>query len=313
MPLRVVFLGTPEFAVPTFHALGKAGHSVVSACTQPPRPAGRGHQPQPSPVQVAAADAGVPVRTPATLKDKAEQDSFAALGCDVGVVVAYGLLLPPAILAAPRLGCINLHASLLPRWRGAAPIAHAILAGDPKFGVTTMQMDAGLDTGPILLQEEVDAGPRPNAGALHGAMAARGAELMVRTMAGLESGTLAATPQPATGATTAPKFGPADAHIDWRRPADEIDRQVRAFAPRPGAWFDHDGTRLRVTAAVPVVMEGAAGAPGEVLDATLTVACGTGALAILEIQRPGKQPMPVPRFLRGYAVAAGTRFPVPVP
>ena len=311
MPLRVVFLGTPDFAVPAFRALLEAGHSILCVYTRPPRPAGRGHKPQPSPVHRAAAEAGVPVRVPATLKDVAEQDAFAALDSEVGVVVAYGLLLPPAILAAPRLGCINLHGSLLPLWRGAAPIPHAILAGDPAFGVTTMQIDSGLDTGPILLQEEIDAGPRPSAGSLHDAIAARGAALMVRTLAELKAGALVATPQPAVGVTYAPKFVPEDARIDWRRPAAEIDRQVRAFSPRPGAWFDHAGARLRVIAAVPVEMDGPPGEPGRVLDPTLTVACGQGALRILEIQRPGKRPMAVPRFLRGFAIAAGTRFAVP--
>jgi methionyl-tRNA formyltransferase len=302
--MRIVFLGTPEFAVPTLRALLSAGHSVVCAYTQPPRPAGRGQRELKSPVMTAAEANGIPVRTPRSLKDPAAQAEFGGLGADVGVVVAYGMILPPAILAAPKFGCLNLHASLLPRWRGAAPIQRAVLAGDERFGASVMQMDAGLDTGPVLLEDEVAVGPRPTAGVVHDALADRGAALMVEALAGL--GTLEPKPQPADGVTYAKKITNEETVIDWRKSAVEIDRQVRAFAPVPGAWFRVGDTRIRLLEAE--VEPTASGAPGTVLDAVPIVATGAGGLRLLHVQREGKKPMTASELLRGFALPPGTQL-----
>lgn len=302
MPLRVVFLGTPKFAVPSLRALAAAGHDIPAVYTQPPRPAGRGHHERKSPVHEAAEDLGLTVRTPLRLRGEAEQRAFAGLHSDVGAVAAYGLLLPPSVLSAPRLGCINLHASLLPRWRGAAPIPHAILAGDRTHGFTLMQVDEGLDTGPILFQQTVDVGGRPTAGALHDAIANEGAQALVAALDDLSAGRLAPRPQPNEGVTMAPKIAPEDGRLDWARDAVELDRRVRAFAPHPGAWLMAGGERLRVLEAEAV---GETGAPGTVL-AALTVACGTGALRIKRVQRPAKRPMEADEFLRGFALPPGT-------
>ena len=307
-PLRLAFFGTPDFAVPSLEALIDAGHAVVAVYTQPPRPAGRGRAPRRSAVHRVAEARGIEVRTPARLRDAATQAAFAALDLDAAVVAAYGLILPPAILDAPRLGCLNVHASLLPRWRGAAPIQHAILAGDRETGISIMQMDAGLDTGPVLLQEAVPIGPRENAGELHDRLAALGARLLLRALAGLDAGRLVPQPQPADGVTHAPKIAPADRRIDWHRPAAEIDRQVRAFAPAPGAWTPLQGDRLLILAGTPV--EGR-GAPGTVLDDRLTVACGAGAYRIERLQRPGRRALERDAFLRGYPVPAGSRLGAP--
>ncbi|MGE0745945.1 MAG: methionyl-tRNA formyltransferase [Rhodospirillales bacterium] len=303
--LRLAFMGTPDFAVPALAALVDAGHDVAAAYSQPPRPAGRGMKPAPSPVHRFAEDRGIPVRTPATLKDPAEQAAFAALGLDAAVVAAYGLILPPPVLAAPRLGCLNIHASLLPRWRGAAPIQRAILAGDAETGVTIMQMDAGLDTGPMLLAEAAPIAPDTTGASLHDALAALGARMIVVALDRLAAGALPATPQPAAGATYARKLDRAEARIDWSQPATAVERQVRAFDPWPGTWFEHAGERIRVLAAA--LADGRAGAaPGTVLDDRLAVACGDGAVRILRLQRQGKAALVAEAFLRGFALPAGT-------
>jgi methionyl-tRNA formyltransferase len=308
LSLRLIFMGTPDFAVPALAALVDAGHEIAAVYSQPPRPAGRGRHERPSPVHSLAAARGFPVRTPATLKSVDSQAAFAALGADVAVVAAYGLILPKAVLQAPRLGCLNVHASLLPRWRGAAPIQRAILAGDEQTGITIMQMDEGLDTGAILLQESLPLSPGADAGALHDALAALGARLIVTALSLLPAGRLTAEPQSAAGVTYAAKIGKDEARLDWRRPASDVERAVRAFAPAPAAWFEHAGERFKVLAGC--LAEGG-GPPGLVLDDRLTVACGTGALRLLKIQRAGKAPMETAAFLRGFALPPGTRLAIP--
>ena len=300
--MRIIFMGTPDFAVPVLDALVAAGHEVVAAYTQPPRPAGRGKRLQPSPVQLAAERLGIPVRSPETLRGAAEQAEFAALGADVAVVAAYGLILPRAVLAAPVHGCLNVHASILPRWRGAAPIQRAILAGDAETGVTIMQMEAGLDTGPMRHIVTTPVAGK-TAGALTEELAALGAAAMVAVL-----GDLAAYPpfvQDNVLATHAPKIDKVEARIDWTTDAAAIERQVRAFAPWPGAWFDLSGERIKLLTAE--LVEGS-GPPGEVLDDALTIACGRGALRPVTIQRAGKPAMDAAAFLRGRPVPAGTRL-----
>jgi len=297
--LRLAFMGTPDFAIPALRALLAAGHELAAVYTQPPRRAGRGRKERRSPVHELALAHGLEVRTPASLKAAEVQADFAALGLDAAVVVAYGQILPPAILKAPRLGCVNVHASLLPRWRGAAPIQRAIMAGDVQTGVTIMLMDEGLDTGPLLLDEAVPIAPGATAGDLHDCLAARGAPLLLRALAGLADGTLAPRPQPATGATYAPKIDKAEARIDWRRSADEIDRLIRGLSPAPGAWFAAGGARIKVLRAE---LAAGSGAPGAVIGAPLTVACGDGALALSLVQRAGKGPMAARDFVRGFAL-----------
>ncbi len=305
-PLRLAFMGTPDFAVPILRALLAAGHDVVAVYTQPPRPAGRGHREQPSPVQRSAEAAGIPVRTPAKL-DAAEQERFRALALDAAVVAAYGLLLPKPVLEAPRLGCLNVHASLLPRWRGAAPIQRAILAGDSETGVTIMQMDPGLDTGPVLLKESVPIGPAATAATLHDELAAVGSRLILRALEGRAAGTLVPQPQPAEGVTYAKKLGRDEGRLDWDKPAAELERAVRALNPAPGIWLEHRGERIKVLAAV--LAEGRTQAPpGEVLDDALTVACGVGALRLTRLQRAGRAPVDAAAVLRGYALPRGTRL-----
>ena len=304
-PLKIVFMGTPDFAAAALDALVAAGHQVVCVYTQPPRPAGRGKQPRPGAVQRRAEQLGLEVRTPTSLKDQAAQAEFAALNADVAVVAAYGQILPDPILRAPRHGCLNIHASLLPRWRGAAPIQRAIMAGDAETGITIMRMDEGLDTGPMLLTQALPIGD-DDAGALHDRLAALGAAMIVEALDGLAAGTLKETPQPAHGATYAKKLSRDDEAIDWSRPAVEIARQIRALSPRPGANFSLDGERWKVLAAAPVAQD--SGAPGMVLDDTLNVACGAGALKILRIQRPGRKPMAVTDALRGRPVVPGTKL-----
>ena len=305
-------MGTPAFAVPTLDALCASGHSVAAVYTQPPRAAERGRRVRPTAVAVRAEANGIEVRTPTSLKPVDAQTAFAALDADLAVTVAYGLILPSAVLAAPRLGCINAHASLLPRWRGAAPIQRAIMAGDRETGVTIMRVDEGLDTGPILMAERVPIGPETTGGALHDMLAALSARLVVEAVDALAAGTLAETPQPADGATYAAKLEKHEAAIDWRAPAAQIERTVRALAPRPGAWFAHEGERIKVLAA-----EEAAGspdaAPGTVIDEALTIACGGGGAALrpTRLQRAGKAAMDRDAFLRGYPIAAGTRLPCP--
>jgi methionyl-tRNA formyltransferase len=303
--LRLAFMGTPDFAVPALCALAEAGHEVAVVYTQPPREAGRGHKPRPSPVNAAALDRAIPVLTPASLKGTAEQAAFAALSVDAAVVVAYGLLLPKAVLAVPRLGCLNIHASLLPRWRGAAPIQRALMAGDVETGVTIMQMDEGLDTGPMLLQERVPIGPEDDAGTLHDKLASTGSRLILRVLEGLATAALTAQPQPSSGATYAAKLTRDDERLDWRRSAEDLARQVRALSPRPGAWFALNGDRLKVLAGE-AIAETFEVAPGLVLDDRFTIACGHEAFRIARIQRPGRAPMSAEEFLRGYRVPQGT-------
>lgn len=297
--MRLAFLGTPGFAVPALEALASR-HEVVAVYSQPPRPTGRGHAVQRSAVHEAADRLGVPVRTPPRLRrDEAEHAAFAALDLDAAVVAAYGLLLPPAMLASPRLGCLNIHASLLPRWRGAAPIQAAILAGDRRSGVTVMQMEAGLDTGPMLLAEAVPLTPTSTATQLHDALAALGARLILRALDEQPP----AVPQPADGATYAPKLGRDDAPLDWSEAADMLDRRVRALNPWPGTRTKLHGEVLKILAATP---EPGSGAAGTVLDDRLAIACGQGVLRLQRIQRPGRAALDAAAFLRGTAIPPGT-------
>ena len=295
-------MGTPTFAIPALLALIEAGHKVVAAYTQPPRPAGRGKQLMPSAVQREAERLGIPVRSPRTLRDLEAQADFAALEADLAVVAAYGLILPQPVLAAPRHGCINIHASLLPQWRGAAPIHRAILAGDTVTGVTIMQMEAGLDTGPMLAAARTPVEDKTG-GELTAELAELGARLLIEVLADLPGHPPA--PQPGLGVTYAAKIDKAETRIDFARAAEMIERQVRAFAPAPGAWFALDGERYRILAAQVVAREGAA---GTTLDDRLTIACGHGALLPTMIQRAGRPAMTVEELLRGRAVPAGTKL-----
>jgi len=294
-------MGTPDFAVAILDALIAAGHDIAAVYCQPPRQAGRGHRVVPSPVQRHAEAAGRSVRHPARLGPE-EAKEFAALDLDTAVVAAYGLILPKALLEAPRLGCLNVHASLLPRWRGAAPIERAILAGDRETGVTIMKMDEGLDTGAMLLREKIAIGASTTAATLHDALAALGARLMVETLDRLEQ--IAPQPQPANGVTYAKKIARAEGQIDWRKSAIELERQVRAL----DCWFEAKGERIKLLAAAPG--EGR-GAPGTILDLTPTVACGAGALRLVSLQRPGRAALDGAAFLRGFPLPVGTRLPCP--
>jgi methionyl-tRNA formyltransferase len=310
MPLRTVFMGTPEFSVPTLGALAEAGHEIIAAYTQPPRAAGRrGLELTPSPVQREAERLGVEVRSPVSLKGEAEQRAFAALGADVAVVVAYGLLLPKAVLDAPRLGCLNGHASLLPRWRGAAPVQRAIMAGDTETGMMVMQMEKGLDTGPVGLVEKVAIAPDMTAGDLHDRLAAVGAGLMVEALVRLGSKTLAFVPQANEGVTYARKIDKAETRIDWSRPAAEVHNTIRGLSPMPGAWCEAavGGRAERLKLLRSTLAEGA-GAPGEILDGRLTVACGSGAVRLVELQRAGGRPASASEFLRGARIEEGMRL-----
>ncbi|MFO1209036.1 MAG: methionyl-tRNA formyltransferase [Amaricoccus sp.] len=301
--MRLIFMGTPAFAVPSLEALHAAGHDILRVLTQPPRPAGRGQQPRPSAVAATAIALGLPVATPASLRDPAEAAGLAALGADVAVVAAYGLILPPAVLAAPARGCLNVHASLLPRWRGAAPIQRAIMAEDTETGISIMAMEKGLDTGPVLLAEPEAIGPRDTAGTLEPRLAALGARLIVAALAGLDG--LVPTPQPAEGVTYATKIDKAEARVDWTRPAAEVDRRIRGLAPFPGAWTEIGGERVKLLLSEPAAGEGP---PGLVLDDHLAVACGTGAVRLLALQRAGRAAADAAAFLRGRPVPAGTRL-----
>ena len=294
-------MGSPEFAVPTLEALVAAGHAVVAAYTQPPRPAGRGKSERPTAVEVRASELGIEVRSPRSLKGAEEQADFAALQADVAVVAAYGLILPQAILDAPRHGCLNVHGSLLPRWRGAAPVQRAIMAGDAVTGVTIMAMEAGLDTGPMLLRREIAIGEK-NAAQVTAELAEVGATLMVETLA---IGQFEGEPQPAEGVTYAAKISKDEARIDWTRPAGEIVRHVQGLAPFPGAWFEIAGERIKLLAAEAVEANEAA---GTVIDGALTLACGDGAIRPRLLQRAGHKPLPLDAFLRGFAIASGTRI-----
>ena len=308
--LDLVFMGTPEFAATILAVLIAAGHRLRAVYTQPPRPAGRGHRTQPSAVQLLAESHGLPVRSPTSLRDTEAQAEFAATETDAAVVAAYGLILPPPILAAPRFGCLNVHASLLPRWRGAAPIQRAILVGDRETGVTIMRMGEGLDTGPLLLQQSVPIPPEMTAGELSEKLAELGARLMLDALDGIAAGKLTPRPQPEEGVTYAAKIRREEARLDWRQPADALERQVRAFAPVPGAWFTGGGERIRVLRAE-MEPQGANVPPGTVLDDRLAIACGAGALRPLKLQRPGRGALDADAFLRGFPIPAGTQLPCP--
>jgi methionyl-tRNA formyltransferase len=303
-------MGTPPFAATILDALIAGAHHIGAVYTQPPRPAGRGHQLQPSPVQLAAERHGIALRTPARLRDDATIAEFANLGADAAVVAAYGLILPAAILAAPRLGCLNVHASLLPRWRGAAPIQHALLAGDAETGITIMQMDPGLDTGPVLLQRAMPIAADSTAGSLTSALAELGGELIVEALDKVVRGLVAPRPQSQNGVTYAPKITRTEGRLDWRQGASELERRVRALDPWPGAFFSYRDEAIRVLAAT-VPAGPAAAAPGTVLDERLTIACGTGTLRLLRLQRPGRAAVDAAAFLRGYPIPAGTQLPCP--
>ena len=304
MALRLAFLGTPDFAVPTLAELIGQGHDIACVYSQPPRPKGRGLGTEPSPVHALALAHKIPVRTPVTLRDAAQHELFAALELDAAVVVAYGLILPKPILAAPKLGCFNLHGSLLPRWRGAAPIQRSIMAGDAETGVMSMRMEAGLDTGPVLMAERTPIG-RKTYGDLHDELARLGAGLMARTLAALERGTATETPQPDGGVTYAKKIEKEEARIGWRKSAREIDCQIRGLSPFPGAWSELKGERIKILNCEPAT---GSGAPGTALDDALTIACGEGAVRLTRLQRPGKAAMNVTDLLRGFAVPRGTTF-----
>ncbi len=299
--MRLIFMGTPDFAVPALDALVDAGHAVAAVYTQPPRPAGRGQRARPGPVASRAAALGLPVRTPPTLRDPAEHAAFAAFGAEAAIVVAYGLILPPAILALPARGCLKIHASLLPRWRGAAPIQRAVLAGDEETGVTIMAMEAGLDTGPILLREVVPIGPADTAGDMHDRLATLGARLIVEALARID--TLHPEPQPEAGATYAAKIDKAEARVDWTRPAAEVDRLIRGLSPSPGAWCLIGGERVKLLRSV---LSDGTGTPGVALDDRIEVACGAGAVRLAVLQRAGRAAQPAADFLRGRAVPRGT-------
>lgn len=307
MPLRLIFMGTPDFAVPTLIELAGAGHEIAAVYTRAPKPAGRGLELQETPVAREAKRLGLKVATPKTLKTEGAQAEFAAHGADAAVVVAYGLILPKAILEAVPLGCFNLHASLLPRWRGAAPISRAVMAGDAESGVTVMKMDEGLDTGDMAMMERIAIGADMTAGELHDRLAAIGGDLMHRAIGALERGALQFAKQPESGVTYASKIEKSETRIDWGKPWQEVHNHIRGLSPFPGAWFempdDNGGVRVKV---LRTTKGEGSGAPGMVLD-KLTIACGDGAVRILELQRAGKQPMKAEEFLRGTPLAPGTR------
>jgi methionyl-tRNA formyltransferase len=308
--MRLAFMGTPAFSIPALSELIAAGHEIAAVYARAPRPAGRGQELRPSPVQIFAESQGLIVHTPRNFTAPAEIDAFRALGLDAAVVVAYGLILPRVILDAPRFGCFNLHASLLPRWRGAAPINRAVMAGDKVTGVQVMRMEEGLDTGPILLSETVAIGEADTAGTLHDRLAGIGASLLARALAAIGRGTAVETPQAGTGVTYATKISPAEARIDWRAPASVVDRQIRGLSPFPGAWFEAPSLKgpQRVKALLSQVAVGA-GAPGEILQADdrLVVACGDGAIGLLKLQRAGRAAQAPAAFLRGFPLQAGAR------
>lgn len=300
-----MFMGTPDFSVPILRSLIDAGHDVCAVYSQPARPAGRGHHLRPSPVAAFAETQGITVRTPTSLKNADQQAEFALLGADVAIVAAYGLILPAPILAAPRQGCLNVHASLLPRWRGAAPIQRAIAAGDLETGVTIMQMDQGLDTGAMLLQAAIPITRTTTGGSLHDELAILGASLIVAALEDLAAGRLHPVPQPEQGVTYAAKLARQEGRIDWNLTAQQLDLRLRAFTPWPGMWFDYHGERFKLVAATLIE---AKGPPGQVLDDNLTIACGEAALRLDIIQRAGKAPLPSVEFLRGFALPKGSQL-----
>ena len=306
MTFRLAFMGTPEFASASLRAIVDAGHQVVCAYSQPARRAGRGGRKRVSPVQALAEELGILIRTPESLAEVAEQQEFIRLELDAAVVVAYGLRLPTQMLEAPKFGCINAHASLLPRWRGSAPIERAILAGDRGTGISIMRMNEGLDTGPILLQERLAIAGSDDAGSVRNRLAGLSAELVVRALSLIEKGELAVTEQSDAEATYAHKLKVGEARLDWRMDAEKLARQVRALSPRPGAWFEHDGARIKVLQAN--VTPGH-GIPGTVIDDECTIACADSTLRLIRLQRPGKASMNAADFLRGYALAKGVILP----
>ncbi|MEO3478686.1 methionyl-tRNA formyltransferase [Phaeobacter sp. CAU 1743] len=301
--MRVVFMGTPDFSVPVLDALVEAGREIAAVYCQPPRPAGRGKKDRPTPVHARAEALGLEVRHPVSLKGAEEQAEFAALGADVAVVVAYGLILPQAVLDAPKHGCLNIHASLLPRWRGAAPIHRAIMAGDAKTGICIMQMEAGLDTGPVLMRRATAIGAEETTAQLHDRLSTMGAGLIVEALEKLTE--LVPEVQPEDGVTYASKIDKSEAQIDWSRPAEEVDRKIRGLSPFPGAWCEIDGQRVKLLASR---LADGSGEAGEVLDDALTVACGSGAVELLRLQRAGKGAQDREIFLRGFPVARGVRL-----
>ncbi|WP_323780481.1 methionyl-tRNA formyltransferase [Thalassovita sp.] len=301
--MRVIFMGTPDFSVPVLNALVDAGYDVAAVYCQPPRPAGRGKKDRPTPVHARALELGLQVRHPVSLKGAEAQAEFTALNADVAVVVAYGLILPQAILDAPKHGCLNIHASLLPRWRGAAPIHRAIMAGDAETGICIMQMEAGLDAGPVLLRRATPIGAEETTAALHDRLSEMGASLIVEALARL--GELTPEVQAEAGVTYAHKIDKAEAAIDWTASAEEVDRKIRGLSPFPGAFIEHDGQRIKLLASR---LTDGSGEPGEVLDDRLTVACGTGAVQLLRLQRAGKAAQDADIFIRGMALPKGTRL-----
>jgi len=302
MPLRLIFMGTPDFALPALMEIAGSGHEIAAVYTRAPKPSGRGMDMQDSPVAREAKRLGLAVLTPATLKTEKAETAFRAHGADAAMVVAYGLLLPKAILQAVPLGCFNLHASLLPRWRGAAPINRAIMAGDAETGIMVMKMEEALDTGPIAMAERVAIGADATAGDLHDELARLGADLALRTLGGLERGALTLTPQPQAGVTYANKIEKEDSRIDWSKPWKKVHDHIRGLSPHPGAWFELGGARIKV---LRTTKGEGGGPPGTVLDDGLTIACGEGALRIVQLQRAGRQPMGMEEFLRGTKIAPG--------
>ena len=301
--MRIIFMGTPDFSVPVLEALVDAGHDVVAVYSQPPRPAGRGKKDRPSPVQSKAEALGLTVRYPVSVRTDEALAEFQALNADIAVVVAYGLILPQSILDAPVKGCLNIHASLLPRWRGAAPIHRAIMAGDEETGVCIMQMEAGLDTGPVLSRHTVSIGESETTQQLHDRLSDIGATAIVDALAQVDR--LDAQPQPNDGVTYAAKIEKSEAVIDWSKPAIEVDRLVRGLSPFPGAWFEMNGTRVKVLGSTLVEQSGTAGC---VLDDELTVACGEGAIRLTKLQRAGKSAQDAEQFLNGWPLPAGTQL-----
>jgi methionyl-tRNA formyltransferase len=299
--MRIIFMGTPDFSVPILSALHEAGHDIAAVYCQPPRRAGRGKKQRLSPVQKRAAELGLEIRHPLNFKDPADIAAFAALNADIAVVVAYGLILPQALLDAPKLGCLNIHASLLPRWRGAAPIHRAIMAGDAETGICVMQMEAGLDTGPVLLSRETAITPEDTTQSLHDRLAEMGAASIIETLATLPD--LTPIQQSSAGVTYASKIDKSEARIDWSRPARDIDRQIRALSPFPGAWCEVKGERIKLLNSQLAEGQGAA---GTILTPDLTIACGTGAIRLLSLQRAGKSPMVPKTFLLGFDLPVGT-------
>jgi len=309
MPLKIVFMGTPDFSVPALETIA-AAHRVIAVYSQPPRPAGRGMAERPSPVHAKALELGIEVHTPRSFKDPADRTDFADLGADAAVVIAYGLILPLPVLAAPRLGCFNVHASALPRWRGAAPIQRAIMAGDTQTAVMVMRMEEGLDTGPVCLSDAVPIGPDVTAGELHDTLSRRGADLIVEALATLQAGGLSCVPQPEEGVTYAAKIDKKESRIDFARPAAEVHNRIRGLSPFPGAWLEIEapGGKPERIKVLRTALATGNGHPGEVLDDRLTIACADGAVHLVELQRAGKRPMTAAELLRGFTIPPGTRL-----